>query len=122
MKAAHDLASARKLAAGPDPYLDTACYHCQHAAEKAVKGFLISHDHRVEKTHDVEFLLELAVRYDNTFSSCVDAGTRLTPFATAYRYPGAVEEPEPEEFDEALADAELIYEAVLASLPQEAHP
>ena len=122
LKAAHDLASARKLAAGPDPYLDTACYHCQQAAEKVIKGFLVFHDHRVEKTHDVEFLLGLAMRYDATFSACLDAGARLTPFATAYRYPGDIEEPEPEEFDEALADAELIDGAVLAKLPGDVHP
>ena len=37
-KAQHDLASSRKLSADPDPYLDTAIYHCQQAAEKVVKG------------------------------------------------------------------------------------
>jgi HEPN domain-containing protein len=36
VKAARDLASASRLAAGPEPYLDTAIYHCQQAAEKAV--------------------------------------------------------------------------------------
>jgi len=41
VKAQHDLASARKLATDPDPYLDTAVYHCQQAAEKAVKGLLV---------------------------------------------------------------------------------
>jgi len=28
-KAQRDLATARKLGAGPDPYFDTAIYHCQ---------------------------------------------------------------------------------------------
>ena len=32
LKAQRDLATARKLAAGPEPYLDTAIYHCQQAA------------------------------------------------------------------------------------------
>jgi HEPN domain-containing protein len=40
IKAQHDLAAARKLALSPDPYLDVAVYHCQQAAEKAIKGFL----------------------------------------------------------------------------------
>jgi len=35
-KAQRDLASARKLASGNDPLLDTAIYHCQQAGEKAV--------------------------------------------------------------------------------------
>ncbi len=29
VKAQHDLATARKAAAEPDPYLDTTIYHCQ---------------------------------------------------------------------------------------------
>ena len=36
VKAQRDLASARKLSTGPDPYLDVAIYLCQQAAEKAV--------------------------------------------------------------------------------------
>jgi len=40
VKAWHDLAAARKLAGGPDAYLDVAIYHCQQAAEKALKAFL----------------------------------------------------------------------------------
>ncbi|MEK7329019.1 MAG: HEPN domain-containing protein, partial [Chloroflexota bacterium] len=51
IKAQHDLATARKLSDGPDPYLDTAIYHCQQAAEKAVKGFLVFRDQRFEKVH-----------------------------------------------------------------------
>jgi HEPN domain-containing protein len=35
-KAQHDLASARVLAASGPSLLDTAIYHCQQAAEKAV--------------------------------------------------------------------------------------
>lgn len=46
VKAQHDLAAARKLATGPDPYLDTAVYHCQQAAEKAIKGLLVVHGQR----------------------------------------------------------------------------
>lgn len=37
-----DLASARKLAAGADPLLDTAIYHCQQAAEKTLEALLVS--------------------------------------------------------------------------------
>ncbi len=57
IKAQHDLATARKLAADPEPYLDTAIYHCQQAAEKAVKGFLVFHDEEFEKTHNLPLLV-----------------------------------------------------------------
>jgi HEPN domain-containing protein len=40
-KAKRDLETARKLAKDPEPLLDTAIYHFQQAAEKALKGFLV---------------------------------------------------------------------------------
>ncbi len=36
--AVRDLQSARLLAAAPNPILETALFHCQQAAEKAMKG------------------------------------------------------------------------------------
>ena len=39
--AANDLKSARILSADPGGPLDTAIYHCQQTAEKAVKAFLV---------------------------------------------------------------------------------
>jgi HEPN domain-containing protein len=41
-KAASDLRSARILADADDPPLDAAVYHCQQAAEKAVKALLVA--------------------------------------------------------------------------------
>ena len=52
IKARNDLITARKIGALPDGPLDTAIYHCQQAAEKAVKGFLAFHDHRLERSHE----------------------------------------------------------------------
>jgi HEPN domain-containing protein len=60
IKAQHDLASARVLAASDPPLLDTAIYHCQQAAEKAVKGYLVFCDHAFERIHDVEVLIRTA--------------------------------------------------------------
>jgi hypothetical protein len=48
IKANRDLLSARQLAEGELPLLDTAAYHCQQAAEKAIKGFLLYHDIRFD--------------------------------------------------------------------------
>ncbi len=60
-KAQRDLASARVLAASSPPLLDTVIYHCQQAAEKAVKGFLVFCDQEFERIHDVEVLIQAAV-------------------------------------------------------------
>ena len=122
IKAQHDIAAARKLSADPDPYLDTAIYHCQQAAEKAVKGFLVFHDQDFEKTHSIPLLISLALPYDSAFVSWQDAAEHLTPFAAEFRYPGEKLEPDQAEFAQALQEAEDLYAFVLSKLPSEVHP
>jgi HEPN domain-containing protein len=79
IKAKHDLATAERLADGPDPLLDTAIYHCQQAAEKAVKGFLAFHDRTVVKPHDVRLLVNQARELEPTFEDWLDAAERVRP-------------------------------------------
>ncbi|MBM4045352.1 MAG: HEPN domain-containing protein [Planctomycetes bacterium] len=122
LKAAEDLAAARKLAADPDPLLGSAIYHCQQAAEKAVKGFLVYHDEAFEKTHDIESLITLAVRHERAFELWRATGDGLTRYATIHRYPAVIEPPEREEFEEAFKAAEGIYAFALSRLPTETHP
>ena len=66
-RASHDLQAARILAAADEPVLDTAIYHCQQAAEKAVKAWLQSRDDPFPKTHDIEELVEQAAKLDPDF-------------------------------------------------------
>ena len=119
LKAHHDLASAEKLAADPDPILDTAIYHCQQAGEKAVKAFLAFHDHRLERTHNVRTLVTLAESYVSDFSSWREAGELLTPYATAFRYPSDVLEPDAESFSVARRAAAGLLAFVCSLLPDE---
>ena len=121
-KAAHDLAAARLLAQDPPADRALAVFHCKQAAEQALKGYLVYWNQRVERTHDVGLLLERAMQIEPPFESWQDAADRLTPFATAYRYPGSDDQPELEELEEALDDADCIYRQVLAFLPSDVHP
>jgi HEPN domain-containing protein len=118
IKARTDLGAARKLGSGPEPYLDAAIYHCQQAAEKAIKGFLTFHGQRYEKVHNLPLLVTQAMTLEPTFSDWLDAAERLTPYATLFRYPGDLLEPEPSEFMQALADAEQFHAFILGILPQ----
>jgi HEPN domain-containing protein len=122
VKACRDLLSAHELAGCETPLLDTAAYHCQQAAEKALKGFLLFHDIRFEKTHDIELLVSRAVNVEPSFSDCVESARLLTPLAVEYRYPGDYVEPEFEEYQEAYDAARALYAFVLARLPEIAHP
>jgi len=80
VKAHRDLSTARRLVGDAEPYLDTAIYHCQQAAEKAVKAVLVFHDQRFDKTHDVRALISLAVSFAPRLSEWLDVGERLTPY------------------------------------------
>ncbi len=122
LKSWHDLTAARSLAKEDPLILDVAIYHCQQTAEKAVKGFLFFNDQLPEKTHDVRLLVAAAITWDREFAASLDAAERLTPYATRYRYPRAINAPTNEEFETALSDAASIVDQGLASLPAEVHP
>ncbi len=124
IKARNDLDAARQLGSHPEGHLDTAIYHCQQAAEKAVKGFLAFNDHRPVRTHDMEPLVVLACGYETGFATWKPAAAMLTPYATAYRYPdeSAVLEPSREEFEAALKLAGDFVAFVSSRLPPEVHP
>jgi len=123
-RASHDLRSARLLAAADDPPLDIAIYHCQQAAEKSIKAWLQGQDEPFRKTHDVADLVKQASESNPDFAQLDTAAAVLTPYASAYRYPGGAYEPMParDEFDEALPHAQAIYDFVLNLLPAKARP
>jgi len=123
-RALHDLRSARLLAAADDLLLDTAIYHCQQAAEKSVKAWLQCQDEPFPKTHDIDELVKRAAKSCPGFADLEKAASVLTPYATAFRYPGGLCEPMPSraEFNEALTYAQTVYDFVLNSLPPEARP
>jgi HEPN domain-containing protein len=120
--AQRDLGGARKLATAPDAYLEIALYHCQQSAEKAVKAFLICHDRRFEKTHDIAGLVLLATSIDERFSAWMRAGRLLTPYASEFRYPEDRPVAEAKEFEQAWKAAKEFYGFVLSVLPAEVHP
>src|SRR5438093_942223 len=106
-RASHDLRSSRVLGSLEDPLLDTAIYHCQQAAEKSVKAWLQSGDDPFPKTHDLEDLVERASGLNSDFGKFARAASVLTPYVSAFRYPGGFDErmPTREVFDEALHHA-----------------
>ena len=124
IKAWRDLETARRAATGQPPFYDVAVYHCQQAAEKAVKAFLVHRGKPYQRTHDIEVLVDLARELNPAFSSLVDAADALTPYASRFRYPNATFaiEPEPAEYNEALQHAKTIYSFVLNLLPATVRP
>jgi HEPN domain-containing protein len=110
-KARRDFLSAKRLARGNDPYLDTAIYHCQQCAEKSIKDWLVYHDLRL--------LVTLASEIEPKFAEWFDVAEQVSPYATAYRYPGEIFEPTEEEFQQALKSAGKFYNFICNLLPIE---
>lgn len=123
-RAHQDLRAARVLAAGRDALLDVAIYHCQQAGEKAVKAFLQWRDEPFAKTHNLRALVIQAATLEKGFEALAMPAEILTPYISAFRYPGGADQlvPSREEFDEALQHAQAIYDFVLNQLPTEARP
>jgi HEPN domain-containing protein len=124
VKAHSNLRSARALMALPQPATDTAIYHCQQAAEKALKAYLAFRDRPLERTHDLERLLERATKLDPAFAPLEVQADVLNPYATAFRYPDMPEAlfPSVGETLTAIEHAQVIYDFVLEQVPPEAHP
>jgi HEPN domain-containing protein len=118
-KARRDVLSAKRLVRGREPYFDTAIYHCQQAAEKAIKGWLVYYDLSFEKTHDLRLLVTLAAEAEPKFADWFDVAEQVSPYATAYRYPGEVLEPDESEYQQAFKSASGLYNFVCTLLPPE---
>ena len=123
-KATHDLQNAQIVSAAADAPLDTAIYHCQQAAEKSLKGWLAWRGITLAKTHDLIQLVAEAADVTPDFVKFEQAAEILTPYVSAFRYPGLTDEPMPSraEFDAALQHAQAIYDFVVNLLPSEARP
>lgn len=123
-KALHDLQNARIVSRDKNGPLDTAIYHCQQAAEKSLKAWLVWTNVEFNKTHDVARLVLQAAETEPGFTELSEAAQLLNPYVSAFRYPGMTDElmPTREQFDETLQHAQTIYDFVLNLLPKEAQP
>jgi HEPN domain-containing protein len=100
------------LASNAIPLLDTAVYHCQQAAEKAFKAFLVLNERNIDKTHDLGLLVKRCSEIDVAFDALRDDADLLSPFATLYRYPGLQGQPDESDARDAIRRARLIVEMV----------
>jgi HEPN domain-containing protein len=119
IKSQRDLGSARLLINDEEPYLDVGVYHCQQAAEKALKAYLVYQNIMFEKTHNLVLLLERCTLSESGFEQWKQTAQVLTPYATEFRYPGELVEPEREEARQALEMAAALVEFVRSVLPNE---
>lgn len=85
-----DLGVARHLdeTYRPKP-LEIICYHCQQAAEKAIKALIIYYggEGGMPKLHDLSFLLNQIKNKAYIEDKYYDYADALTPYGVSVRYP-----------------------------------
>jgi HEPN domain-containing protein len=126
LKAQNDLKTAEVAIRQDDPTTDTAIYHTQQCAEKALKGFLAYRQSKIQKIHHLVKLVEQCATLDSDFDSLWEDADELTPMGCEFRYPDDFDEikdisqlfPTVEEVEDAIAKAKRILDFVLLKLPK----
>lgn len=116
-KAHHDLLTAERMAQ-PEAVPDIVVFHCQQAAEKALKAYLTWRDRPFRRTHELGDLLVECIALEPAFAILKEAADTLTPYAVDPRYPGEdAGMPSADEMDEALPLAQQVMTFVGGCLP-----
>lgn len=86
-KAVNDLLNAdNNLDAEKIPF-DTVCFHCQQAAEKLLKAYLVGNKQPYPLSHDLFLILEKILPLNSFAEQLRDALSILMPYAVEIRYP-----------------------------------
>jgi HEPN domain-containing protein len=88
-----------------DRPLEYVGYFIQQAAEKYLKGFLISHGWELEKIHNLDKLLKECSKFDKAFLEFIPSFRKISRFYFEGRYPISYEvEYTSKEIKQALVD------------------
>lgn len=66
------------------------CFHCQQAAEKFLKGYLMNQNKEVPKIHFLDELLNLCICLDKGFEALREYCSELEDYYIPTRYPDAL--------------------------------
>jgi HEPN domain-containing protein len=99
---------------------DIVVFHCQQAAEKALKGYLAWRDVPSRKIHELEEILADCQRMDADFRALTVAAQTLSPYAVDPRYPSMTPSPSLADAASALRSAREVVQFVSERVPPEA--
>jgi len=119
-KADVDYHTAGRLLLDEEPIRESIAFHCQQAAEKYLKAFLVLHGIEFPKTHSIGRLLDLMSSVAPELAAALEEADLLTPFGVEIRYPGDLPELLPGQeqtaFNLALRTREKITEQLATHL------
>lgn len=114
--AERDLRTAKQGLEAHELITDTTCFHCQQAAEKYLKAFLVKNQIEFSKTHNIMSLLNLCATVDQAFKEELAVADVLTDYAVEIRYPDDWYEPTIEETRQAYEIALKVKDFVLKKI------
>ena len=115
-KADHDLGTGQVTYLYLPQYRDTIAFHCQQAAEKYLKGFLLFLDIPFKRQHSLNYLLGLISQKIQISNELYDNASELEDFAVEIRYPDTSIDLSDDEIQQAFKIAKLIREFVLMQM------
>jgi HEPN domain-containing protein len=86
-KAKNDLLNADNNLKAEEIPLDTVCFHCQQAAEKFLKAYLVANGSSYPISHDLILILEKILPLNSSAEALRDDLALLMPYAVEIRYP-----------------------------------
>jgi HEPN domain-containing protein len=107
-KADKDLLSAEHELSFSNVVTETVCFHCQQAAEKYLKAYLVFLGILFTKTHEIGELITKCESRDEEISALKEEADKLTDYAVEIRYPDDWFEPSLTEAKEAFKIAKRI--------------
>lgn len=116
-KAEGDMAAVEALADKGSIYFNTVTFHCQQAAEKYLKAFLVWHEIDFPKTHDLAQILALVETTDAALADGLRDVIVLTPYGVELRYPGDRPDATLAQVCRVIELAKKVRDAVLSALP-----
>lgn len=101
----------------PDPVTDVLSFHCQQAAEKYLKLYLVARSVEPKKTHDIGFLIGECIKHDPSFEDIFNVAF-LSIYAIESRYVDEFFIPSIEELRNAYQAAMRVRDFVLARVKE----
>ena len=112
-----DLLNADNNLKAEEVPFDTVCFHCQQAAEKLLKAYLVGNGQTYPVTHDLFLILEKILSLNSDAEHLRDALAILMPYAVEVRYPDDWYMPSAEDAQEARDAASEILHWFEKALP-----
>ena len=116
-KARNDLLNADNNLRAEEIPFDTVCFHCQQAAEKLPKTYLVACGQSYPITHDLLTLLERIPPLNAEAEEMRDILALLLPYAVEVRYPDDGQAPTAPDAQEARQAASQVWSWLGHAMP-----